>query len=350
MANGAGYQRALLIAAATLNGVDAAAVFVAADRLSARVGLPRPPGGGLVGDGVDKLIGDIGADLTNDGRILLPRPAYPASVLDHVWQYRPQLRADLKAWLIGLPESLDANQARGVGDTLIDLAVRQADAPLITNAVNSWATPKQVYRDLAVATLTKAAVDDGIGRAVRRTMYRWATNASTDENLQVTIADVCGGLFGRTFPSNALTRLRHLALRGSDTVREHVTKSLRELAATPELRDFMLREIVAWSGMGTRARGPAMNAFLALALEDTANLIPRTTSDSDRIELLAAGLRATLRDPDHVLKAREACCVWLEAVAGSPVTGRGGVLGSAAPPSQSAPEARTSAAGTPAPR
>lgn len=312
--NEAGYPRALLLSAATLNGADAATVFVAADRLSARVGLARPPGGGLVGDGVLKLIGDIKADLTDDGRICLPRPAYPVSVLDHVWQDRPQLRGDLKAWLVDLPESLGADQVWRAGETLVDLAVRQGDAALITSAVNSWARPTQVYRDLATSALTRAAVDDGIGQPVRRTMYRWATSTATDPNLQVTIADTCGGAFGRKFPSNAVTRLRHLALRGSPVVHEHVTASLRALAASPGLEDFTLREIITWSASETRARVPAMNAFIAIAVENADSLVPGTPSDKEQIELVASGIRAVLRDPDHVLVARELCRTWLEAV------------------------------------
>jgi hypothetical protein len=77
----------------------------------------------------------------------------------------------------------------------------------------------------------------------------------------------------------------------------------------------MLREIVAWAASDDQPSAPSVSAFLGLAIERAADLVPRTPSDNSRIELLAEGLRAALRDPDHVIQAREACCSWLEAAA-----------------------------------
>jgi Transposase, Mutator family len=39
-------------------------------------------------------------------------------------------------------------------------------------------------------------------------------DAKTTQSLQLTVADVCGGPFGTSFPRNAMTRLRHLSLNG----------------------------------------------------------------------------------------------------------------------------------------
>ena len=312
--NDEGYPRALLIAAAALNEAEAATVFEAADRLSQTVKLPRPPGGGLVGDGVTRLLEQIGADLTDDGRIRFLRPAYPESILDHVWDDRPHLHADLRRWLVELPGSLRDASAAYAGHALRDLAVRQADPTLITNAVAVWAE-QSACRELAVTVLTEAGVSDSIGRTVRRTMYGWAASARTPQSLQLTVADVCGGPFGKSFPRNAMTRLRHLALNGGATVHDRVAIALRTLAGEPVLRDFMLREIVSWASDASQVRVPGVRAFLALGTECAADLMPRTLSDSTRIEVLAAGLRAALRDSGHVVQAREVCCEWLEAAA-----------------------------------
>jgi hypothetical protein len=313
--NGDGYRRALLIAAAVLNEADASAVFKAAGRLCDAVDFQREPGGGLVGEGTGRLLDLIGATLTDDGRVRLPRPAYPVSVLDYVWQDRPHLRTDLRGWLVNLPSSLDVSQAPVVGETLVDLAVRQGDATLITRALANWVTLEQAKRKLAPDTLTKAAVSESIGRAVRGTMYGWATSKTTEPALQLTVAQVCGGTFGRKFPGNALTRLRHLAVNGGPGVRAEVVSSLTALALEPNLRAFMLRAIVDWTGFKSPAASCGIDAFLALASDNAADLMPQSSAGNERIDLLAEGLHAALRDPDHISQGRDACCGWLEAAA-----------------------------------
>jgi len=146
-------------------------------------------------------------------------------------------------------------------------------------------------------------------------MYTWATGATTDESLQLTVADVCGGLFGRNFPRNAMTRLRHLAVRGGPRVRDGVTEALKALAVEPGLRDFTLRDVVGWITDAGQARVPGIGAFLALTAGSAEQFMPRSRAETSRMDLLSAGLRAAMRDPDHVEQAREACRAWLEAAA-----------------------------------
>jgi len=318
--NKKGYSRALLIATAALDEADAASVFHAANKLGEAVSLPPEPGGGLVGDGITVLLHDIGAKFTSDGRIRLPRPAYATSVLDHVWLDRPHLHRDLRRWLVDLPGALNAPATAYAGYSLIDLAIRQGDATLITDAVSTWAgQPK--CRELAATALTEAGVSGSIGRLVRRTMYTWATSATTDESLRLTVADVCGGPFGKNFPRNAMTRLRHLAIHGGPKVRDRVTDALKALAAEPGLRDSTLRDVVGWITDAGQARAPGIGAFLALSTQSAEQFMPLSRADSSRMELLSAGLRAALRDPDHVQQAREACRGWLEAAAQGAVPG-----------------------------
>ena len=69
-------------------GAPAATVFVATNQLANLVGLPREPGGALVGPDVRGLVGRIHAEL-HDRSIRFPRPAYGQSVLDHVWEEGP---------------------------------------------------------------------------------------------------------------------------------------------------------------------------------------------------------------------------------------------------------------------
>jgi hypothetical protein len=159
------------------------------------------------------LIGKIEAKEVGNGRISLRRPAYPESVLDFVWLDRPHLRTELKKWLTELPGNpdLDDIATENAGHTLIELAIRHDDDSAIKYAANSWATGGQM--NLAAVALTEAALNASTGRAVRRHMYEWADRVTTDLRLQLTIANVCGGPFGKNYPRNAMTQC-HLACFG----------------------------------------------------------------------------------------------------------------------------------------
>jgi hypothetical protein len=307
------YHRALLIAAAALGEARTETVFGAADDLAARVNLLREPGGGLAGEGVAGLIGKIEAKEVGNGRISLRRPAYPESVLDLVWQDRPHLRTELKKWLTELPGNLDLDDpaTENAGYSLIKLAIRHDDDSLIKYAANSWATGRQT--DLAAVALTEAALNASTGRAVRRHMYEWADRATTDLRLQLTIANVCGGPFGKNYPRNAMTRLRRLAIHGGPEVRDQVAIAITELAREPHLRVSTLREVVRWATDDPRLQDPGIRSFLQLAgmLADQLSELP----GREERNLLTVGWRAALHDPSHAEAVRRECTTWLEAVA-----------------------------------
>jgi hypothetical protein len=306
------YHRALLIAAAALGEARTETVFGAADALGTRVNLLREPGGGLVGEGVAGLIGKIEAKEVGNGRISLRRPAYRESVLDLVWLDRPHLRTELKKWLTELPGNpdLDDPATENAGYSLIELAIRHDDDSLIKYAANSWAAGGQM--NLAAVALTEGALNASTGRAVRRHMYEWADRATTDLRLQLTIANVCGGPFGKNYPRNAMTRLRRLAIHGGPEVRDQVAIAITELAREPHLRLSALREVVQWATDGPRLRDPGIRSFLPL-VGSLVGQLSESPSQEER-ELLIVGWRAALHDPDHAEAVRRECEAWLEAV------------------------------------
>jgi hypothetical protein len=307
------YHRALLIAAAALGEARTETVFGAADALGTRVNLRREPGGGLVGEGVAGLIGKIEAKEVGNGRIILRRPAYRESVLDLVWLDRPHLRTELRKWLTEIPGNpdLDDPETENAGYSLIELAIRHDDDSLIKYAANSWATGGQM--DLAAVALTEAALNESTGRAVRRHMYEWADRATTDLRLQLTIANVCGGPFGKNYPRNAMTRLRRLAIHGGPRVRDQVAIAITELAREPHLRMSVLREVVRWATDDPRLQDPGIRSFLPI-VGSLVGQLSESPGQEER-ELLIVGWRAALHDPDHAEAVRRECEAWLEAVA-----------------------------------
>lgn len=310
-----GHQRALLLAAAALEGAPAAAVCDAADKLAGMVELPRTPGAGLVGSGIQTLVSQIDAKL-HHGRVLFARPSYGASVLDYVWRDRPQLHAALQDWLTELP-GRDPETTRAAR-SLTELAIRQSEAGLVTRAANRWAhTPS--LRELAIGALTAAAVSEQVGRSVRRRMYLWARQASASEDLHLVIAAVCAGELAQAFPKIALTRLRHLAVRESEHVRDATIEALARLAMqSSELLQTVIGEVADWiQSDGPRAE-VGRRAFLRLAgLRDTEGLaiLPAAAQSEDHLDCLAEMWRDVLRRQmaDHA--AQNLAVSWLEAAA-----------------------------------
>ena len=258
------YRRALLLAAAALEGAPAATVFAAADRLARIVELPREPGGSLAGPDASELVGKIQAELQRDTSIKFDRPAYGTSVLDHVWSQRPQLHADLREWLTSIPVSGDEGSGLAA-EALTRLAIRKQEVGLVCVAARQWAADPASGRELAVRALTDAALSEEIGRDVRRQLYDWARTTGASGTTHLAVAAVCAGQLARQYPQIALTRLRHLVVSPNAVVQESVFRSLTTLAGKPALCPSVLGEIARWVNEENPRRSAGLRAYLRLA-------------------------------------------------------------------------------------
>lgn len=312
-----GYKRALLLAAAALEGAPAGTVFAAADRLASIVELPREPGGPLAGPDASDLVGQIEAKLQDRG-IRFPRPAFGTSVLDHVWSQRPQLHKDLREWLTGIPSSGDEDSGRAAR-ALTELAIRQHDADIVSAAARRWAGEPASRRDFAVPELTLAALSEEIGRDVRRQLYDWATRTNAGEACHLAVAAVCSGPLARQYPQIALTRLRNLVVRPSPIVQESVFDSLVTLAAEPMLFPSVLAEVFRWISESEPRRSAGLRAFLRLAAPDETGQIRLLSTAPERDNSPISELwHQVLRDQttDGVAESASALASrWLDAAA-----------------------------------
>lgn len=291
-----GYPRALLLAAAALEGAPAATVFAAADRLAKIVELPRKPGGALAGPDASELVGEIQAELGQDASIRFARPAYGTSVLDHVWSQRPQLHVDLREWLTGIPGSGDED-CQLAAESLTRLAIRQQESGLVCAAARQWAQESASRRELAVTGLTEAALSEEIGRDVRRQLYDWARTTGAGEAIHLAVASVCAGQLARHYPQIALTRLRHLVVRPNAIVQESVFDSLTRLAGEPALYFSVVGEVSRWVHEEEPRRSAGLRAFLRLATPEEAGQIAILAQPGQRDSSLLGELwHEALRD------------------------------------------------------
>ncbi|MFI1734068.1 hypothetical protein ACH40E_33620 [Streptomyces acidicola] len=324
-------DRALLIAIALLDRLPADVVMAAADRLFALVKGVLPPGGALAGPDLETRLEITGAKRVEDDGLSLDqaRHGLDEAVLAHVWAQRPHLRSELLRWAseITAPKGIADKYRAQVAAALTSLATGPAGQAVL-RIVTEWiASDSAAHRRLAAGVLESTATHPGIGVAVRKYLYDAAKQKNLSEALAQTVAEVCAGQLGRTYPRVALTRLRLLAGRTDQRGAEAVARAVRALAAERKLRSLVLGEIVDWAETedgvirqaGARAflaltdlTSPSGETPLALAL---ANELIEDKETGLENQLFVRGWRATWRHEPTADEALASLVAWLESPA-----------------------------------
>ncbi|WP_405593830.1 hypothetical protein OG741_37680 [Streptomyces sp. NBC_01410] len=318
-------ERALLIAAALLEGVPAEVVLEAADQLFTEVGGVLPPGGALAGRDLDMRLCSIQASRLGGESISLDaeRHGLAQAVLSYVWQQRPALRRALLEWAsrISAPQGIAVRHLRRIAEVLAQLSLLPGGATVLA-VVSTWIdTGRSAHRELAVDVLEAMALAPVTGAGVRKQLYDWAHQKNTSEALATAVAEICAGKLGQMYPRVALTRLRLLASREDGRAREAVAKSVRALASIPEQRMLVLSEIVDWSESADETVGRAgASTFLALAEDPNGTLgspatAQETASASDEAaiaQFFVRGWRAALLEPATGERAYAHLAAWLD--------------------------------------
>ncbi|MFD4698293.1 hypothetical protein [Streptomyces niveus] len=318
-------DRALLIAAALLEGRPAVVVMDAADRLFQRVKGALPHGGALAGRDLDKRLDAIGAKRVGDDAISLSdeRHGLHEAVLEHVWRQRPPLRQTLLEWAsdISAPGAIAVKHLEHIAEGVTRLAAGSGGGSVI-QIVTKWiATGSSSHQRLAVGLLESMATHPRIGVAVRKYLYDWAKQKGTSDALAQAVAEVCAGNLGRTYPRVALTRLRLLASRADGRAAGAVAEAIRVLASDPDRRVLILGEIVDWA----ESEDPVMRqagakAFLALtdltgenptALSLAAELSTEASTAPDD-QLFVRGWRAAWRHDSATAEVKASLAAWLD--------------------------------------
>ncbi|MFZ4302276.1 hypothetical protein ACOZE3_30755 [Streptomyces cinereoruber] len=320
-------ERALLIATALLENTPADTVLEAADKLFTEVGGVLPPGGALAGRDLQARLRAIYASTVGEECISLDeeRQGLAEAVLRHVWQQRPQLRHALLEWAsqISTPNGIAVRHLNRIADCLVQLSLLPGGL-MVQNVMSGWIeTGRAGHRQLAIEVLETMALHPHTGPRVRKLLYDWARNSSS-EKLLAAVAEICAGPLWARYPHIALTRLRILASRSDGQAHEAVASAVRRLAGTPEQRAMVLSEIIQWTESPSSAtRRAGTSTFLALAdVTDTAHLplTPVQESVSDATDdltdqLFIRGWRAALEEPATALEAHTRLADWLDSPA-----------------------------------
>ncbi|SHN34415.1 hypothetical protein [Actinacidiphila paucisporea] len=321
-------ERALLIAAALLDGAPAAVVLGAADQLFTQVGGELPRGGALSGRDLDKRLHEICASQTDDEGISLEKKqrGLAGAALKYVWRQRPQLRPVLLEWAsqISAPNKIADRHLQRVADRLVPLSLLPGGSTVLEVARGWIETSSGAHRQLAISIVETMALDPVVGVGVRKQLYGWAYQRTTSEKLIAAIAAVCAGELGQRYPRVALTRLRLLASRDGDRAGDAVADAVRTLVSTPEQRILVLSEIVQWAESDSSTiRKAGAATFLALTDITSDILLPLPTNQErsreavDAPDVLAGqlfvrGWRAALQEPTTAQAAYRDLASWLD--------------------------------------
>lgn len=244
--------RALLIAAAVLDGCPADEIWQAGAALARRMGGDAQATDPLAGPGRTRLLEQLGVpDLRPDGVVSLSgqRPGFDGAVIDYVLAEHAELAGPLWRWIDDPVMTAGYVQLRidRIARTIAGRAVRRERAADFFTQLPGLADGPPGHRRLAQALLALTARDPVIGAEVRGRITRWAERPGTRELLVVAIAEVCGGALAEQFPVVALATLRRILLRrDSAAVERAALAALARVADRPDLRRLVLQVVVRW--------------------------------------------------------------------------------------------------------
>lgn len=318
-------ERALLVAAALLDGVPAGVVLGAADQLFSDVGGELPRGGALSGRDLDKRLEAVDASYVGDEGISLEakQRGLSEAVLKHVWRQRPQLRPVLLDWAsqISAPNGIAVRHLRRIADCLVQLSLLPGGST-VRSVASTWIeTGREAHRQLAIEILETMALHPVTGVAVRKQLYDWAHQKTTSKPLIAAVAAICAGRLGQKYPRVALTRLRLLASRDDEQARDAVADAVRTLASAPEQRVLVLSEIVDWAeSTDSSIQKAGAGTFLALTDIGSETLLPLPAAQESAGEapdvlagqLFVRGWRAALLEPAAAEAAHRHLAAWLD--------------------------------------
>lgn len=248
------HQRALLVAAATLApAAEETDVYSAASSLARRLEVTMN-GGGLTWCPVTGVREMLRADPDGD-RIVFRRHGYATSALRHTLTDYPLARPGLITWIAALPTdtSVTHRSPESLAETFADLAADHGMAGHITETSEQWG--RDGHADLAFIALSRTCLHSLVGGRVRRALYEWSRTPRLPQTLKLAIARVCEPL-GQTYPSIALTRLKHLATYGNGQIVQETIAAALGLAGSGSAHE-VLTAALGWCAESDAERLPA---------------------------------------------------------------------------------------------
>ncbi|WIM95553.1 hypothetical protein ACTOB_007670 [Actinoplanes oblitus] len=248
---GSAPQRALLLAAAMVEGAEPATVVAARDLLLDVAGRTAELPNALERTDVVTELQALRETTFDTGTREFARSGYGTSVLHLAWRDYPGLRDVLLRWLGRLPSVLGADPA-GIGELtsrIVALSAEERSDQIAWRVTREWATDRRLGTTGSVAAillLRDACLHPRIGADSRRRVYQHAYWTRSPAAFRVVLAEAVGA-FDRSHQTTAMTRLKHLARSPEDEVRAAVTRAATRLARDTGMSlDQLLSYLTGW--------------------------------------------------------------------------------------------------------
>jgi hypothetical protein len=298
-------RRALILAAAFLEGAHADAVGEACERLLAQAGATDEVVNPLGGSALSERMRESGIELT-EAREVHFREHSADAVVNYFWHSFQSLRPVLLEWVGGCltsPLLTDADRERVVRRYAMVCRRTLHGADLCALAawllrLDSKHRPVRVG-EWAARILAEGLKEEPGANMIRRKIYQWATTPSLDDDLAGALVLVCFGVLAHTHPEQAMVRLRHLAGNARGEVGDTARNALVELTND----DRILLELL-WR----LASGKESDAILFLRIADPERLLGGTSVIDDRtVQAQLTKAWASVVDRPREFWAERAC-------------------------------------------
>ncbi|MFE5332287.1 hypothetical protein ACFRCG_38490 [Embleya sp. NPDC056575] len=231
-------ERALLLAAAMLDGATGDAVFHGSRLLLRNLDHREDETPRLAQADFGEELKCLRIQRDDEGRVGFERLAYDGAIRTHFWVNFPDLREGMRDWVaqcVAMPDLTPDDRGRLVSRVVEQvLGVDRPDDVRIL--VESWTRPtaSRPFRVEAAAALETGLGHERYGATFREQAYTWAISPALPTNLVHVLARVCHQVIARTHPNQALVRLHHLALHPGREEAEAAREALFELAVSSE--------------------------------------------------------------------------------------------------------------------
>ncbi|MEV6038449.1 hypothetical protein AB0L65_45385 [Nonomuraea sp. NPDC052116] len=246
-------ERAIRIAAAFLDKTPASVVLDSADRLLAydAINWPVPQGGPLALPDAEERLQSVGMSFDEPtGIATFVHESQGPAILRRIWTRHVQLSNVLTVWLQDISQGPANEHLDILAISLAKLAETVGIGPIFTLA-ESWLQGEGKQNSKLVADLiSDLAVHPTLGSKSRSELSKWAKVGKYPAR-QRAVAIACAGLFGRTYTSMALTRIRYILESPGDTgdtgAGREAINALRSLAAEEALTPAVVDAVVKWA-------------------------------------------------------------------------------------------------------
>ncbi|MFE1395354.1 hypothetical protein ACFW3Z_20970 [Nocardiopsis alba] len=242
VAEAEGRGRAILLAAAFLEGAELDRHSAAVERLLPIVRTPENETPPLERAGFTEEIARVGVTLDEERRIGFSSPGYGRAVREAFWDSYPHLQGEFAAWIdtclddSGLsPVDRDAVAERWAGQ-----ALRAQRLEELFERVYKWSFE---HGPQAALLLSSVLEDTRHGGAARQQIYRWARTEALPGATAYVLVAVCSEVLVTTHPDQALVRLHHLAGNKDPDAAAAARSALLRLAEDPFLYRRLLRRV-----------------------------------------------------------------------------------------------------------